>query len=63
MDVIEFHLGMPQIIYLSLFAVCLLRTISQHGKQRTGMENGVASAVTGALVLGLLYWGGFFTSH
>jgi LPXTG-motif cell wall-anchored protein len=55
------YLGIPQILYLGLTLVGLGLIIEKHGKPKTGNENAWVSVITVILVLGLLFWGGFFT--
>jgi len=54
-------LGLPQLIYLSLVLVALGTEIARHGEpKKPGKHNAVASLIASALLVGLLYWGGFF---
>ncbi len=50
----------PQIIYLVLTGINLLTSSYMHGKERTGKHNVFVTLIVTALVIGLLYWGGFF---
>ncbi len=51
----------PQIIYLVLMGINLLASSYMHGKERTGKYNVFVTLIVAALVIGLLYWGGFFS--
>jgi len=55
------YLGTPQIIYLIILTLGLGIQIANHGKPRSN-ENAVAGLISSIIVLGLLYWGGFFTA-
>lgn len=50
----------PQIIILALMAIGLGVSIARHGMPRTN-ENVVVSIISTAIMLALLYWGGFFS--
>ena len=50
----------PQIIYLILTGIGMLRAANRHGKPKTGNENLWADIVATIIVLFLLFWGGFF---
>ena len=54
------NLGAPQLIYLALFFMGAGTEMMNHGKPREGEHNFFIYTVAKALVLGLLYWGGFF---
>jgi uncharacterized membrane protein len=58
---ITFHLGWPQWIYIVLMVIGLFVSIERHGRPREGTYNGVASIISAALGIALLYWGGFFS--
>lgn len=49
-----------QIILLTLFLISLLINANQHGKPKTGNYNFWYPAISLTIMLGLLYWGGFF---
>jgi len=54
-------LGLPQFIYLGLTLVALGIEIARHGEpKKPGKHNAVAALISGSLLVGLLYWGGFF---
>ena len=53
-------MGLPQIILIGLFAMSLGTSMADHGKPKTGKESFGSSLVAVILMLGLLYWGGFF---
>ncbi len=51
----------PQIIYLSLFFMGLLLSAYRHGKpKKVENYNFWIDSIAAALVLALVYWGGFF---
>ncbi len=54
-------IGWPQAIYLFLTVLALGFVVANHGRQRDPY-NAPASIVATALVLSLLYWGGFFSA-
>lgn len=51
----------PQLIYLALTFLGLGRSISKHGEVKTSKENAWASIIAACLIVGVLYWGGFFS--
>lgn len=53
-------MGWPQITYIALTCLGLGITAAKHGESR-GKHNFFASAVASALVLALLWAGGFFS--
>jgi hypothetical protein len=53
------NMTIPAIIYLVLASIGMLITAHDHGKPRKP-NNFWAGALAQTLVLGLLYWGGFF---
>ena len=54
------NIGWPEGIYLAFVLVATGWSIANHGKPRTGKQNGLASILGGLIVFGLLWWGGFF---
>lgn len=50
----------PAIIYLVLLGISLLFSAKQHGEPRSP-TNFWGSLIGVAIVIGLLWWGGFFT--
>ena len=52
----------PQIIYLSILFLALLYTAHMHGEIKEGKHNIFSSLISAAMVLSLLYWGGFFNA-
>jgi len=48
-----------KLILLALMTLSLGMSIADHGKERKP-QNGWISFISYCLVLGLLYWGGFF---
>jgi len=53
-------MGAPQIIYLTLVGVGLLLSAYLHGKPKRGTENVFVTLVGQAMMVALLWWGGFF---
>ena len=53
-------MGIPQWIYLCFVALTLFVEYRLDGHSRIGNYNFVQTAVTAVVMLGLLYWGGFF---
>lgn len=51
----------PQIIYLVLMGIGFLFNVILDGKEKTGKHSLGAWFIDTIIVLGLLYWGGFFT--
>lgn len=51
----------PQITYLSLFGTGIILALHRHGKPREGNHNFWIDLFSAALVLFLLYSGGFFS--
>jgi len=49
-----------QLIYLGIIAIGLGMTFAKHGEPKTGKENGWVSLISCAIVLFILYKGGFF---
>lgn len=50
----------PQIIFLALTFLGTGICLARHGERRIGNYNFPAAIVADALIIGLLYWGGFF---
>lgn len=57
------HIGPPQIIFLALTFISSGIYLAKHGEPKTGAYNFGISLLSDAIVLGLLYWGGFFTAR
>ena len=55
------HIGWPQGIMLALLAAQILFTAVLDGEPRTGTHKFAVTLCAGAIELGLLYWGGFFS--
>ncbi len=55
-----FHLGAPQLILIALWTISLIRSVIQHGKPKKGNESVWTTVIALAIVLPLLYWGGWF---
>ncbi|QJB21885.1 hypothetical protein KNU94_gp47 [Xanthomonas phage FoX2] len=51
----------PQLIYLALMFVGFGITVSKHGQPETGKHNAWFALIANALVVTLLWWGGFFS--
>lgn len=51
----------PQIIYLSIIAARLLYSSHKHGQQLRLTENFWIALTAQGIIIGLLYWGGFFS--
>lgn len=51
----------PQIIYIILTFIGLGYSIAKHGQPRDNHDFGV-DLISTIIVLGLLYWGGFFSN-
>lgn len=54
-----FHLGIPQMIYCVLLVVRLVDTTIHNGEP-DGKKSPWSSLVSMAIVIPLLWWGGFF---
>jgi hypothetical protein len=52
---------LPQIIYLCLALLGLGISMAKHGQSKSNYHFGV-DLISSLLVLGLLYWGGFFNA-
>lgn len=53
----------PQIIYISLCVMTLTAELMNDGKPKTGKHSFGSSLTANALILALLWWGGFFGSQ
>jgi hypothetical protein len=53
-------MGIPQIILLTLLGIQLLLTAYMHGKERTGTHNIFFRIIDSAILLWILFAGGFF---
>jgi hypothetical protein len=51
---------LPQIIYIVFIGLSLGISLVQHGKTSERKENFWSTLLASALMIGLLYWGGFF---
>lgn len=51
----------PQIIVLVLYAMAIGIELPQHGETYMSKHNAFISMIGTALMLGLLWWGGFFS--
>ena len=54
-------MGWPQITYIVLVAMSLGLTMAKHGQPRTDNHNAWTSLLALAIVMPLLYFGGFFS--
>jgi hypothetical protein len=50
----------PQIIYVVLLLLGVGIDLAKHGQPKTGKHSFPSSFFAAALILALLYWGGFF---
>lgn len=60
------HIGWPQAIFLALILFGAGHSAAKFGQQRTGSAaeyDIVDVLISPALVIGLLYWGGFFDAR
>ena len=53
-------MGIPQVIFVILVTMDITVDMCWHGKKLEGKHNVLLTAATNALLIGLLYWGGFF---
>jgi len=53
-------MGFPQFILIVLIAFDLGAGFAKHGQEKTGKHNVWVDLTGSALLLGLLFWGGFF---
>lgn len=51
----------PQAIYLFLLFGGVALSVIKHDQPREGRYDGNLAIITGVLMIGLLYWGGFFS--
>lgn len=56
---LEFRLGMPQIIMIALIISSIIISIVNHGKKREPY-NAYSVLIGAVFEVALLYWGGFF---
>ena len=56
---LEFRLGMPQIIMIALIISSIIISIVNHGKNREPY-NAYSVLIGAVFEVALLYWGGFF---
>ena len=54
-------LGAPQLIYLALAFMDIGVETVKHGEPKDGIHNFWATVMARTLMIGLLYWGGFFS--
>lgn len=55
-----FYLGVPQILMLVMIAYSFTSDVLKHEKPYTKTENAWTSFTALLILLGILYWGGFF---
>lgn len=53
-------MNIAKIILLCLYGVSLLLSAYSHGKPKEGTHSFWSSLIGTAIVIGLLWWGGFF---
>jgi hypothetical protein len=51
---------LPQIIFLAILMLGLGVDMERHGQEKTGKYNFWTSVVSFGIIIGILYWGGFF---
>lgn len=56
---LEFNLGIPQIIWITLTVFNIVYVAINHGKEQP-RYNAYATLISMALQSALMYWGGFF---
>lgn len=52
--------GIPQIIVIAIYAICLGVSLADDGKTKMKEESFLGSLIAEGIMLGLLWWGGFF---
>ena len=55
------HIGYPQAIYVFLIIMSMSVALTRFGEPKRGRYGFAEVIVAPAIVLGLLYWGGFFS--
>ena len=55
-------MGWPQIVYVGLIGLNIGAALVQHGKPRTGTHNVWAALTATAIIVPVLYAGGFFSA-
>ncbi len=55
------HIELPQLVYLFLVFVSIGMACAKHGEPKTGTDNGWITTIASAIVLSILWWGGFFS--
>ena len=53
-------MGVPQIIYICLFAMGIGMEIVRHGKEKEGKHNATLTLISTAICATVLWWGGFW---
>lgn len=54
-------MGIPQILIIILYAAGLLLYAHDHGKPKEGYTDFWSGLISTCIVMGLLWWGGFFS--
>lgn len=57
----EFHIGIPQAILVTISIISMGIEIERHGKEQTGKHDFGVYLIASVITYSLLYWGGFFT--
>ena len=55
------NIGWPQLLILALLLVGTGVQLAKHGEPRGGKHSFWVALISDAILIGLLYWGGFFT--
>lgn len=53
-------MGVPQIIMVCLYTINIGISMAKHGEPQDGIYNAWTSIFSSIVVMGLLWWGGFF---
>ena len=53
-------MGVPQYLYLALWLIGAGAGMVRHGTPKEGKNDFWADLITSLLIMGILYWGGFF---
>lgn len=51
----------PQLIFIALLVLGTGVSLAKHGQPKEGRHNFTLAVLSDAIVIGLLYWGGFFS--
>lgn len=55
-----FHLGVPQLVFITLYLFGLFCAVSEHGKPKSGFNNAWITLLAIIINFSILIWGGFF---